>query len=243
MSTGGKKGDAPARKQQPQKQQSSAAPSQGPSRTVRILVSVVLLLHVAALYLYPLANSRTSFTVRNIVQSPWLRWYGDPLYLNHGHGFFGPDPPDGFLVDYVVYDDQGKEISKGTLPDPKEIWPRLRYHRFKMLADQLESPGRGLKEDRLRAYARQLIRQHDGESAVVTERMHTIVPYEDWIGDEASGWKGKPLDDPSLYQTLLRVTQSRADVDAADAALKSGAESVPIPIGAPEQIGPGGSLQ
>src|SRR5690606_17888909 len=96
MSTVAKKPDTP----QPKKPKAPAGP--GPSTTVRVLISIVLAFHVVLLFLYPAANSRTSPTVTAIATWPGLRWYADPLYLNHGHGFFGPDPGPSFYIEYEV---------------------------------------------------------------------------------------------------------------------------------------------
>ncbi len=241
MSTGGKKGDAPPTKK-------PKAPSEAPSRAVRILVSLLLLLHLLVLFLYPLANSRTSDSVRAVAQSWLLRLYADPLYLNHGHGFFGPDPGAGFIIEYQVQDGDGETIAEGKFPDSDRIWPRLRYHRYKMLADQLETPNpdpdfvRRRKTYMLERYAQQLIRQYDGQRATVTQVMHEIVPHYEWIGDKERGIEPKSLDDKSLYRDLVTVTQTRADVEASDAALLKSAEEVPEPQRLPEMV-PGRAVQ
>ena len=247
MSSGGNKGEAPQSKKAKAAKPARAA-GEAPGRAVRILVSFVLALHVFVLFLYPLANSRTSTTVRAVAQSPWIRWYADPLYLNHGHGFFGPDPGAGFIVEYQVHDDRGEVVAEGKFPDAERIWPRLRYHRFKMLADQLETPlpDATVAERRriymLQRYAHQLIRQYDGERATVTQVMHSIVPHNEWLGDEQRGIEPKALDDKSLYRELKRVTQTRADVEAADAQLLRKAEAAPEPEGSVEVV-PGGAVQ
>lgn len=208
MSQGGKKPDSP-----PPKRTTPA--TDGPATWVRVLVSLVLLLHVVVLFLYPWANGRTSTTIAGIANWPAVRWYADILYLNHGHGFFGPDPGAGFLIEYEVRGAQGEVVAEGRFPDADRTWPRLRYHRFKMMADQLESP-RINPEQLLRGYARQLIRQYDGESATVTQVVHRIANHGEWMGDEARGVRAMPLDDKSLYRQLRSVRQTRADVEAAD---------------------------
>ena len=241
MSTSGKKGEAPQRKR-------STTPKQGPSRMVRVLVSLLLAFHLLVVFFYPLANARSSDTVRNVAQFLPMRLYADALYLNHGHGFFGPDPGPGFIIEYQVQDADGETIAEGKFPDAERIWPRLRYHRYKMLADQLESPigdadlARDRKQFRLERYAQQLVRQYNGERATVVEVMHQIVPYHEWLGDSERGTKPKLLDDKSLYRELMRVTQTRAQVEAADAQLESGAEDIAPPQRLPEAV-PGGRVQ
>lgn len=242
MSTGQKKGGS----QQPAKsQQAASPPPSGPSRMVRALASLALAFHVFVLFLYPLANTRTSDTVRRIAQSPWMRWYADPLYLNHGHNFFAPDPGASFIVNYEVRDANQQVVAEGKFPDAERIWPRLRYHRYKMLADQMNTPvpaAPNHRNEMLERYARQLLRQHDGESAALTYEVHQIVPYFEWLGDPKQGVKGKDLNDRSLYREELRVQQYRSDVEAADAKLLGDAEAAPGPIAPPESI-PGGRPQ
>jgi len=226
MSTAGKKGERPPQGE-PKARPRPADAREGPGRMTRIIASIALLLHVVVLFLYPLANSRTSTTVREIAQSPLLRWYPDIMYLNHGYGFFGPDPGPGILLEYEVRDNAGEIVSEGKFPDADRIWPRLRYHRYKMLADQIESiqfdPNIAEQRKRfmLERYARQLIRQHGGDSATVTQILHEIVPLEVWLGNEEQGVEGKPLDDKSTYKQLMQVRQTKADVELADQQLLS----------------------
>lgn len=237
MSTVAKKPDTP----QPKKPKAPAGP--GPSTTVRVLISIVLTFHVLVLFLYPAANMRTSRTVSNIAGWPGLRWYAEPLYLNHGHGFFGPDPGPSFYIDYEVRGDDGNVIKKGTFPDKRDQWPRLRYHRYKMLADQLETPSLEAEQRRnflLDRYAQQLIREYNGAEATVTERMHELVPYYQWQGDPERGIKGVSPDDPSLNRELANKRQRRSDVEASDARLLNPPEAAPAVQGSSVSISGGG---
>lgn len=242
MSTGQKKG---ASQQQAKSQSTAGHPSGGPSRMVRVLASVFLAFHVFVLFLYPASNTRTSDTVRNVAQSPWLRWYADPLYLNHGHNFFAPDPGAGFIVNYEVRDKSGVVIADGKFPDAERIWPRLRYHRYKMLADQINTPvpdAPNYRTEMLERYAQQLMRQHDGESATLSYEVHQILPYFDWLGNPEQGIEGKSLNDRSLYREEVRVQQYRRDFEEADARLLGNIEPAPQPSASPEAI-PGGRPQ
>lgn len=237
MSSGGKKPEA----QQPTRKADSGG--EGPSRAVRIAASIVLAFHVFLLFLYPLALGRSSDTVKWLAMSPLLRWYAEPLYLNHGHGFFGPDPAASFLVEYDIRDKNGEVVKQGKFPDPNTIWPRLRYHRYKMLADQISGMPQNNRDMLLACYARQLLRQYGGESASVSYVAHYILPYYQWLGDPQRGIEPKDLDDKSLYSTQAQVRQYRADVEAADAELMKGAEEAPAPdseeVSLPESIGGG----
>lgn len=244
MSTGGKKGERPPQGE-PKARPRPADAREGPGRMTRIVASIALLLHVVVLFLYPLANSRTSTTVQDFAQWSWFRWYPDILYLNHGYGFFGPDPGPGIVLEYEVRDAAGETVAEGKFPDADRIWPRLRYHRYKMLADQIESiqfdPNIAEQRKRfmMQRYARQLIRQYGGESATVTQMLHEIVPLEVWLGNEEQGIEPKALDDKSTYKQLLQVRQTKADVEQADEELLGPAEAEDV--SAPETISPGGA--
>ena len=70
-----------------------------------------------------------------------MQWYLDALYLNHGHAFFAPirrRRPPGPLPDVSIENAQYE--TQGEFPNRKGQWPRLFYHRYFMLADQM---GRG----------------------------------------------------------------------------------------------------
>ena len=58
------------------------------------------------------------------------------LYLNQGHSFFAPEVGPGHIIRYELFDQSGRVVEQGELPNRKEHWPRLRYHRHFMLADQ-----------------------------------------------------------------------------------------------------------
>ncbi|QDU55839.1 hypothetical protein [Aeoliella mucimassa] len=245
MSTGGKKEEAPPKKKR--STDDSAEPTEGPSLWVRVLLTLVLAFHVFIIFFYPFAySSKPSPTATAIARSPWLRWYAEPLYLNHGHGFFGPDPGPSMIVEYEyqVVDDKGQVIKQGegVLPDADRMWPRLRYHRYKMLADQVEMPHPDIANRRpyvLTRFAQQLVRQYNAESVTVTEKVVGIVPYEEWLGQPDLAIEGRPIDDPQLVQQQIRITQTKADVEAADAKLLGSAEETPAP-GTPVETIPEG---
>lgn len=255
MSTGGKKDD-PAVAKRPKPATPPGGASPGVRRWVRIVASLVLMWHVGIMFLSPLAYStKPSPPVVSLVQHWGLRWYSDPLFLNQGYGFFSPDP--GFastLVAYKVYDDKNELVAEGTLPDRDRFWPRLRYHRHKMLADQIEGDVPERTPYLLRGYARHLIRKHNAYRAEVTQVAHNLVPLEDFLGlplppsgplapglPEPIPQPREPrrLDDKSTYHDVRTVVQTRADVERIEAARAEARQSAP-PTG--ESIPPGGTL-
>ena len=135
-----------------------------PATIVRALISVVIVWHFAGIFLAALSIGPTSPLVMNIAQRPPMQWYLDALYLNQGHSFFAPDVGPGHILRYELFDRSNGLISQGTLPDKKEHWPRLLYHRHMMLADQAETPaedkatGDARTRATLEAFARHLLR-------------------------------------------------------------------------------------
>ncbi|MEM6798339.1 MAG: hypothetical protein AAF589_02390 [Planctomycetota bacterium] len=196
---------APAPKERPPK-------PAGWSFWVRVAVSVVVLWHMAVVFLSPLSVPPTSTLVGSIAQSPYMRWYSDPLYLNHGYHFFGPDPPmGGQLIRYQVFGESGQVIEQGEFPSLKEQWPRLWYHRHMMLADQTSivavygDPDRD-KQLMLQAYARHLLRKHGGVEARVENLFHESLWPDDVLSD------ADPYD-PRYYASLMTVVQRAADLN------------------------------
>ncbi len=105
-----------------------------PSRGWRVALSAVLLVHLLAVVAPPLSVEGSPVFVG---LSRLLGWYVDPLRLNNGYRFFGPDPPQySFLVDYEAYRADGTVV-RGRFPDRQAQWPRLLYHRYFMLSSRL----------------------------------------------------------------------------------------------------------
>ena len=112
-----------------------------------------------------------------------MQWYLDALYLNQGHSFFAPEVGPGHVIHYELFDQSNQRVAEGTLPDKKEQWPRLLYHRHMMLADQLDLPaddkqeGEAMGRIQLEGYARQLLRKNRGRrSARVQLFAHWPLP-------------------------------------------------------------------
>jgi hypothetical protein len=182
------------------------------SVAVRIAISLLLIWHLLAVFMAPMSIPPSSPLVVDIAQGSFMQWYLDGLYLNHGYHFFAPAPPVGHLIRYQVMDDRGGVIHEGEFPSRKDQWPRLRYHRYFMLADQCQLDARTEAEanqwqrEYLNAYARQLLRKYNGASA----RVQRIVHYPAFLDDVRGGM---PLDDPRTYKTEAEVVQRRQDLD------------------------------
>jgi hypothetical protein len=174
---------------------------------VRIIVSLVLVWHLAAVFLAPMSVPPSSQLVIGIAQNPPMQRYLDALYLNHGYYFFAPDPGDGHLIYYDLSDAQGNIVKQGKFPDWDLHWPRLWYHRHFMLAEQT---GSGFQDEQgqrryLEAYARQLLRQFSGETARVRWIAHQPL-------DPFRATEPLRLDSPESYKLRLEVVQRRSDL-------------------------------
>lgn len=104
----------------------------------RNLVSAVVAVHVAAVFLAPLNFScgGGSSPLVGPIHS-LFKPYIDAMYLDHGYYFFAPDPGPSHLVNYKLEFEDGRRAQEGTFPDLKLQQPRLLYHRYFMLAETL----------------------------------------------------------------------------------------------------------
>ncbi len=109
----------------------------------RALVSVLLLVHVTAVFAAPFtfATSSGPGSASPFASSLMtaLRAYIDAAYLNHGYFFFAPNPGPSHLVRCRLQNGAGPGVEEWSFPDRQRQWPRLRYHRHFMLSESLNS--------------------------------------------------------------------------------------------------------
>jgi hypothetical protein len=125
-------------------QKSASEPTYaGMSRTVRWVVSVLVLAHLTAVFWAPF-----TFACRVGADStapladglmPYLRPYIAFMYLDHGYFFFAPNPGPSFLVKYKVEYPDGRKPVEGVFPNLNEQRPRLLYHRYFMVSTALNN--------------------------------------------------------------------------------------------------------
>ncbi|OYP34232.1 hypothetical protein CGZ80_15725 [Rhodopirellula sp. MGV] len=111
------------------------------SKRRRLIISGLLLFHLLAVALPPLAFQTTTVDgpspLIDVLIRPF-RGYGEFLHLNRGYAFFAPDPgPSHLFQAALTQPDQS--ISEQLYPDLKQQWPRLLYHRHFMLAEFLHA--------------------------------------------------------------------------------------------------------
>jgi len=147
--------------------------------------------------------------------------YLNLLYLNHGYGFFSPDPNPSHLIRFRLVPKTGEEF-EGIFPnltpynhpalekgsEPEVHWPRLRYHRHFMLAEQLIEGVPDTNEDPNerkplifsgKTYAAHLFRIHDAKQVRLDYIEHRLLTQEE-IRD------GKKTDDPATYEVMFSLT-------------------------------------
>lgn len=170
------------------------APAATFSPWLRRVISVGLVLHLAALVIAPLAVAPTS----PLWQRAWLvfRPYLEAMNLNHGYHFFAPEPGPSHLVHYELRFDDGRVV-RGLFPNVAKHRPRLRYHRHFMLSEFLnnlaiDDSRRELFEAVTRSYAEHLRHEHHAAEVTLSLRRH-YVPGLQHVSS------GKRLDDLSLF--------------------------------------------
>lgn len=192
------------------------------STTKRSCVSILLILHLAAVFVSPWSSPPPASLLSDRV-ADWFRPYLSLMYLNHGYRFFAPDPGPSHLVRYEVTYADGR-VEQGQIPDPQEHRPRLLYHRHFMITESLynawsrleqlpedvEIPAnqRRVVEER-NAYTRRLVdslangigRQLLERSAGASVRLVLVehaIPFPEDVE------RGRRLDDPELYAELAQ---------------------------------------
>jgi len=197
------------------------------------LISAVLAFHLLAVITGPLAAPPSSELFGQLWDK--MQWYVEPMFLNHGYRFFGPDPGASHLVEYEVELADGSKLT-GDFPDLGDHWPRLFYHRHFMLSERLQAfpdsrqppdallaigmacglsgegatidlPGDPTINALARSYARHLYHKHNAKRVKLTLVRH-LIPQPDWVLEE-----GMKLDDPSLYVRWLLADYTPEDAE------------------------------
>lgn len=170
-----------------------------PSAKVRAVVSLLVILHVGAVFLGPFS---TPPQTSDLAMS-WARAcqpYLDALSLSNGYRFFAPEPGPSHLVRYELTLADGS-TREGTFPDRNEHKPRLLYHRYFMLSEFLNTLSNpGIPRDRAEAYAKSyaqhLAEANDATSVKLYIRRH-------YVPRMYEVRQGMPLTNKALYEDRL----------------------------------------
>lgn len=195
---------------------------------LRLMVSLGLAVHLAAIVLPPLASPPPASLLANRLIQP-LRPYIGMLYLWHGYRFFAPDPGPGHSLRWSLVTADG-EILDGRIPDADRDWPRLMYHRRFMIPEKLSGmipPVEAAEEIRrearldwgplVEAVAAELLSRHQGVTVSLDMVEHYLPTPGDIIDRKAN--RSTAASDAWLDRVTPLGTY----------ALTTAAESVPLP--------------
>ncbi len=172
------------------------APIQQPRPAVRAALSVLIALHVLAVFIGPWAmppqTSELAVTFARVFQ-PYLEIMG----LANGYRFFAPEPGPSHLVRYEITGDDGRHV-EGVFPDRQQHKPRLLYHRYFMLSEfinTLENPNGPPNNLQAysKSYAEHLMHEHQAQPIKLFLRRH-------YIPRMSEVREGMKLTDKRLYE-------------------------------------------
>jgi hypothetical protein len=183
----------------------SPVAAQPPARAVRVIVSLLVSVHVLAVFVGPWAmppqGSELAYSCARVLQP-----YVDALYLANGYRFFAPEPGPSHLVRCEVTLDDGSLVSF-VFPDRQQHVPRLLYHRYFMLSEfinTLDSPNapRDRAEAVAQGYAQHLADEYHARSVRLYLRRH-------YVPRTSEVRQGMRLSDKSLYEERPLVVYTR----------------------------------
>lgn len=150
--------------------------------------NAALAYHLFAICIAPAGMPPASPLLVNLAQ--YARSYNNLLFMNHGYHYFAPDPGPSTLISYSS-DRPGDIPVKGTFPS-KDIRPRLLYHRYFMLAENIGAFPDETQEQIFMAYANHFRKQHGTETIVLNRITHQP-------SSIARIQAGGRIDDPETY--------------------------------------------
>lgn len=161
-------------------------------RSLRWALNGWLVFHITAMIVAPATVGPTS----DLLGSAWrvFQPYLQPLYLNHGHAFFAPEPGESSLLTFVAIKEDGTVIAEGRFPSKKDNKPRLLYHRYFMLTEHMNNRATDANRQLwYRSYALHLGRKY-GAAKVSLSRVAHYLPSMEMVRN------GVKLDDPASYE-------------------------------------------
>lgn len=229
------------------------------SRRVRLGVSVLVIGHLIAIFGPPLAfqtRGRRGVSPSVMTLITPIQRYAEMTYLNRGYAFFAPDPGPSHLVrvDRVSgdrVDADRVDADSIVFPNLDQQQPRLRYHRYFMLAEflhesyqpalpaetailvgteltgeelQMLRQGRARYEAIAASMARHLGRRMGGD--VTLTRLEHQLP--DFVGFQE---RGLPLDAPESYIRLDDIPITMETL------VPGGVGPLPLPAAVGESVG------
>jgi hypothetical protein len=167
-----------------------------PGPAVRAAISLLLIVHVSAVFLGPFAMPPQASELASAMAGLW-RPYVDVASLANGYRFFAPEPGPSHLVRYELLLDDGTK-REGFFPNRDEQKPRLLYHRYFMMSEflnTLANPNapRDRMEQYAKAYAQHLAHEHHAKRVKLYLQRHYVPRMEEVR-------QGMRLSDKALYE-------------------------------------------
>lgn len=145
-------------------------------KPVQAVVSLWLIWHLAAVVIAAASVPPSSTSV----QSAWRLFapYLQSLNLNHGFHYFAPNPGASSLIAWTAERADGSSDS-GRFPDVA-TQPRLLYHRYFMLSENLGSLPERYRTELIRSYGRHLCRIQAADQVSLSRIVH-LIPNVDYV--------------------------------------------------------------
>lgn len=153
-----------------------------------LVANVWVAYHIFCVAIAPVGMPPTSPLLSDV--SEIARPYNEFFFLNHGYHYFAPDPGGSTLIQCEVPQQSGRD-KRFRFPDV-EISPRLLYHRYFMLAENVGAFPAEMQTDIFDAYARHFAREMDSDT--ITLKVVTHDP-----SSMAAILQGFELSDPETY--------------------------------------------
>ncbi|GAA4424057.1 hypothetical protein [Bremerella cremea] len=185
----------------------------------RQFVSLLLLLHLAALFVGPCSSPPPSSVWAQQAEGFMAPYLHATFLRGHGYRFFAPNPGPSHLVRYELLDENDQEIGEGTFPNLDEHWPRLLYHRHFMISESMYNTSNvpdqappedappfvhadfqtaiGLRNAYLDSIAKYIARQHPEAAKIRIVMVQHAIPLPIDVAN------GRPLNDPGLYEEVV----------------------------------------
>ncbi|MCA9048515.1 MAG: hypothetical protein KDA89_07290 [Planctomycetaceae bacterium] len=154
-----------------------------------VLLNVWLAFHVFAIFIAPAGMPPASPLLVDASRAAMP--YNQLLFLNHGYHFFAPDPGASSLIAYTI-ERPGDIPVTGRFPDRHAHSPRVIYHRFFMLAENIEAFPQEMQQEVYRAYAAYFARRHGATQISLARISHQP-------SSIARILAGGKLSDPEMY--------------------------------------------
>ena len=132
------------------------------------LLSLWLVFHVFCVFISPAAMPPASPLLEDGYRIALP--YNEALFLNHGYHYFAPDPGASTLIAYSI-PRAGDAPLVGRFPNVS-IRPRLLYHRYFMLAENLWAFDDVTQSEMQRAYARHFAEVHKAAKIELSRISH-----------------------------------------------------------------------